>query len=308
MMGTYFGTPTPNWGSGTEEEFRIAFESHKANGFPDIMFYFSNAVTSLRDVDAEQLAKVSAFRKELGELGVYYWQYDDQTGLMLDLHRQLTQSIIEITRDKETGAEIGAAPDQSALLLPNYETLIAENARVAVELLVERAVQHLESHTSCLKDITKSAELLTRKIGSATRKLNNAAKQGKVKLAENAHLEFFDALKSYRKDLFRLIPKMRSEFEASMLSLQRALLIRRENGLEQEVPDEGVFDGARGMLDSLLSLREIVISTNAVFESQFTSLPVFSTQSEIIAALHKDITVYVDSVERLVKKFCEDFE
>jgi Domain of unknown function (DUF4062) len=49
-----FGTPTKRAGSGTEEEFRIAYESWKKNRKPGkILFYFCQAPVSLPETEEE---------------------------------------------------------------------------------------------------------------------------------------------------------------------------------------------------------------------------------------------------------------
>ncbi|WP_417278767.1 hypothetical protein [Celeribacter sp.] len=308
MMGTYFGTATPNWGSGTEEEFRIAFESRQVNGSPDIMFYFSNAVSSLRDVDPEQLAKVAAFRKELGELGVYYWQYDDQAGLMLDLHRQLTQTIIQIAQEKDASGEVGTAPDQSAVLLPNYTKLLADTPIVSIEVLGWQAAKHLQKHTAAMNDISSEVVKLSKEMNAVMRAVNRANQNGKAKELEKARDRLSEALRRYRLHLFALIPTMRSEFEASMLLIQRVLLIRRDSDLVEEVPDENIFVTARGMRESVLKMKEQLANMSETFAHEIAMVPAFATQGKIILALHADIEAYADSVDKLIKKFCEDFE
>ncbi len=42
IMKTRFGTPAPNAGSGTEEEFNIAYEKLKEGTIDNIFFYFVN--------------------------------------------------------------------------------------------------------------------------------------------------------------------------------------------------------------------------------------------------------------------------
>lgn len=70
IMAHRFGTPTSNSGSGTESEFRDAFERWGKLGSPWILFYFSNADISPATADLEQLLLVQRFRKELESKGI----------------------------------------------------------------------------------------------------------------------------------------------------------------------------------------------------------------------------------------------
>src|ERR1700674_3110662 len=76
IMWTRFGTPTQNFASGTEEEFRRAMDRYRANPTSvHIMFYFKNAAVSPDSIDVDQLARVHAFRNSLGQEGTYHWTF-----------------------------------------------------------------------------------------------------------------------------------------------------------------------------------------------------------------------------------------
>src|SRR5256885_3193195 len=64
IMWRRFGTPSGAAGSGTEEEFDVAFRRWKGKRSPHIMFYFSNApAPPPQDLDElKQLARVVRFR------------------------------------------------------------------------------------------------------------------------------------------------------------------------------------------------------------------------------------------------------
>ena len=47
-LRTHFGTPTANYGSGTEQEFRAALERFDSEGKPWISFYFYSGPVQLR--------------------------------------------------------------------------------------------------------------------------------------------------------------------------------------------------------------------------------------------------------------------
>lgn len=69
IMSNRFGSPTPNAGSGTEEEFNSAYEKRD---IIQIMFFFKNAQIMSNEVDIEQLQKVREFKKGIESKGVYY--------------------------------------------------------------------------------------------------------------------------------------------------------------------------------------------------------------------------------------------
>ena len=71
ILRARFGTPTANYGSGTEQEFRAALERFNSEGKPWISFYFYSGPVQLRSrEEREQYDKVCEFRDELERKGV----------------------------------------------------------------------------------------------------------------------------------------------------------------------------------------------------------------------------------------------
>lgn len=78
IMWHRFGTPTGRADSGTIEEFEQAKKRHDDDPKSvQIMFYFKDAPLPPSHIDPQQLAKVAAFRKALGEEGTFYWTFND---------------------------------------------------------------------------------------------------------------------------------------------------------------------------------------------------------------------------------------
>jgi len=63
VMWKKFGSPTKRTGSGTEEEFKLAYERHEKKKDIHIMFYFNTAPIP-QDADLVQAQKVKEFRLE----------------------------------------------------------------------------------------------------------------------------------------------------------------------------------------------------------------------------------------------------
>ena len=90
IMKTRFGTPTPQAGSGTEEEFNNAYEMYKNGEIDNIFFYFGNPSISPYEIEHAQFQKVKDFRKSIGELGVLYMEYVDTEEFKEKLKKNLT--------------------------------------------------------------------------------------------------------------------------------------------------------------------------------------------------------------------------
>lgn len=71
LFALRFGTPTPNAGSGTEEEFNIALEKYKRAEIKDICMLFKQDGFNVSEIDIDQLAAVNSFKKKISALGCY---------------------------------------------------------------------------------------------------------------------------------------------------------------------------------------------------------------------------------------------
>lgn len=89
LMGHTFGSPTPRGGSGTEEEFTLAYQRWKTDHRScRLMFYFNEAPVAPSNIDPKQLHRVREFRVKLGQLGGLYWTYSNASGELPTLLRQ----------------------------------------------------------------------------------------------------------------------------------------------------------------------------------------------------------------------------
>lgn len=87
---TRLGTPTGKAVSGTAEEI----EEFRAAGKP-VLLYFSTAPVVPDSLDAEQYAALNAYRKQLGEQGLYF-RYESIAELRALLHRHIAAHMIDL--------------------------------------------------------------------------------------------------------------------------------------------------------------------------------------------------------------------
>ena len=76
IMHGKFGSPTPRAGSGTVEEFDIAYNRFIKEEDVEIMIYFNNEPINFKDIIPSQLEMVQGFRKKVADLGGLYWEYN----------------------------------------------------------------------------------------------------------------------------------------------------------------------------------------------------------------------------------------
>ena len=92
-----FGTQTPDAKSGTEHEFRKAYESWKRNGYPQIMMYFNQSYHTLTSKEeADQLGQVLEFKQNFPREGLF-WTYKGEEEFKNIVRNHLTQYILKVT-------------------------------------------------------------------------------------------------------------------------------------------------------------------------------------------------------------------
>ncbi|MFC7670318.1 DUF4062 domain-containing protein [Hymenobacter humi] len=115
MMWQKFGTPTGRAGSGTEEEFEIAYNKFvETGGRTKIMLYFSSKAIKPDDIDIEQLAKVKAFKVRAQERGILYGSFNDAESLQTILKMHLTKHIPSIVTSTTNTIEVAKAAVESS--------------------------------------------------------------------------------------------------------------------------------------------------------------------------------------------------
>jgi hypothetical protein len=89
IMWNRFGSPTKRAGSGTEEEFSIAYKRYIEQQDIQIMLYFNEANINPNDLNLEQLQKVRNFKKKVSELGSLYSLFNGTTDFKDKLKKHL---------------------------------------------------------------------------------------------------------------------------------------------------------------------------------------------------------------------------
>lgn len=102
-MWKRFGTPTKRAESGTDEEFKRAYEFFRKFDRPKIMFYFkTKPFYSTNPAEINQFLKVLNFRKELEQFGVLFWEYSENIEFERDFRIHLSNQIKSITKEAKT--------------------------------------------------------------------------------------------------------------------------------------------------------------------------------------------------------------
>ena len=111
IFSTYYGTPTRSAGSGTEAEFNRALLRYLIDPRSVIIsFYFHNASFSALEVDARQLYQIQEFRRRLGELGVLWKPFKDESDFDALVYDGLVRQARALLQRRTSSAGIAAVP------------------------------------------------------------------------------------------------------------------------------------------------------------------------------------------------------
>jgi hypothetical protein len=119
IMWRRFGTPTASFGSGTEEEFDLAYKGWTKQPSMSLMFYFCQRPFMPRDLDeVEQMRRVLAFRAALRNKTLD-WEYSSPEEFSQQIARHLrirVNKLVTNAREAEAGRTgHRAEPDENAI-------------------------------------------------------------------------------------------------------------------------------------------------------------------------------------------------
>ena len=128
IMWKIFGTPVHDAESGTEHEFKVAFDAFLENDKPQILFYFKEVTESeLTKKELRQYRKVKKFRNRFPPQGLW-WSfkpeeferllYDHLSDHIESLVRKQDQSVAEVASTKTSRSASEIVADQSPKDLP----------------------------------------------------------------------------------------------------------------------------------------------------------------------------------------------
>lgn len=289
MMGTYFGTPTKHWGSGTEEEFRIAYKNWENTKTPEIMFYFSDAMSSVSEIDPDQLSKRNQFRNDLKDLGVYYFVYTDVTEFQFDLYRHISSAIHKVLKSKETGKSEEAIPQESATSLKNYSYLLANDPLVNADAMLAEAADHLGAYNKIQKALNVDIGKLSKALVRESKNITRARQNGKQEKIEKSLGVIYNEMNDYSKKLAGKIPKFSIEFSAAIISFLRTSKLVKDNHLEDEMPLAGVLTNVGYARKALSRFIDSIDNLETVLSSWPENISDINIQKKKVSALHQDL-------------------
>jgi hypothetical protein len=161
IMWKKFGTPTLRAGSGTEEEFELAYDRFTKKKDIQIMFYF-NSCPIPQDADLIQFQKVREFKKKIEDLGAYHKPFESTTDFEKNLRMDLTRYVKDILKEEIQEAVI-STPEEQKQVIPE----IKESFKIYLNDL-EASFAHSKVDPLRLEDIYIAPDLKDLNSGKKT--------------------------------------------------------------------------------------------------------------------------------------------
>jgi len=168
LLWLKFGTPTKMFGSGTEEEFEIAYSKFLENpNSVQILFYFKNALpNSIDDIDPEQLSKVKKFKSSLGEKNILFWDFEQKDDLCRFLRTHIPTRIENLR--KTTNLAIVEVEEKT-----NINSIIVENEEDFGILDYQDFIEEsLTTSNQSLTKISDATEIVGKEINKKAEEIN----------------------------------------------------------------------------------------------------------------------------------------
>ena len=169
ILWSKFGTPTPSYGSGTEEEFNNAYDKFKSN--PNeirIMIYFNQDGVPINDIDIEQIAKIKNFKQKLSPLGGYYFDFSSN-----DFEGLFRRHIYDVISKWDSLYPVEISKKE-VVIQEESDDKIIENEELGWLDYLDIISNKFEESTSNINMITEELSKFTLEITGKTAELNLA--------------------------------------------------------------------------------------------------------------------------------------
>ncbi len=262
ILWARFGTPTPKYESGTEEEFYRAYERYKNDDSIELMVYRKDESIPPSSIDVEQLQKVNRFTSEVGKLGGYYFTFTGKE----QFQEILLKHFDRVIRDLEKRI------DNRGSLMP---LITKSNAEEQTPVTTERNMWGLLEYSefivftcSEVKANIDQISNLTNKIGEDmllhTHELNMIQRNSNVLHVKSILLNTARDMNKYAKE----IDEPNTIWYAKYLEVQQAIkeMLNISEGIVTEKEWDSMVDNLRemhsGMGNAYSAMRQLHSAVN----------------------------------------------
>lgn len=244
MMWLKFGTPTKSSGSGTEEEFKIAYQRfQKSPETLQLLFYFkSTPPLNIQDIVPSELEKINNFKNKIGQENVLYWHFNSTNELQGFLRIHIPRRLSELVDKSHINEEKDVLVINDSHINPEEDLGLLD--------LIDISETKFETSTNAIYNITEATEWIGVKMNEKTEEINRISR---ANLQPN--------IKQLRR-VFKLTAQSMNEY-ASRISVEIPIFFENyEDGIKAfsdiiNLADD-FFD--KDNIEELIELKESIIS------------------------------------------------
>lgn len=290
IMWTRFGTPTQRAGSGTEEEFWVAYDRHKEDpNSVEIMFYFKNAPVPPANLDPDQLRAISDFRSRLGDLGGLYFQFNSIDEFRNSTRLHLSRAVQKWTkRLKESAAKQPVTTQQEIVDTHKVEPVEDEEGFID---LIESANDSMSSVTAVLTSMSEATRKLGEKFQERAEEANKLSTPGgspNLKAAKRVTANAARDLEDFVTRMNVEIPLYSDSFTTAMDSFGRAAALTSDFGIDNSDDLQDARNNVAGFRSAMTESHGQIQDFRGVIEGLPRMTTVFNrARRNAIATLDK---------------------
>ncbi|MCF6305597.1 MAG: DUF4062 domain-containing protein [Rhodobacteraceae bacterium] len=306
FMCSRFGTETDNAGSGTEEEFQIAYEKKiSAPTEIEVLFYFKDVRQSKTEIDVEQFAKVDKFRKslELDYAGMYgKFETEDEFKTQITLHlTKILDNFEKKPRPKSNGNQKPIKLEQQksdnkitnplALLI---EVIIDESE----EVFFEQTNALVESSDNVIRDLKPVTDLvldLDQSTRSGTAQLNTLNQSGPAKRNKTKKVleSIADQMEYFVEESKILLPPLHGSLEIYLESFRDFFVVI---GHEKLSGNKDITALAGSIVEMLSGIKTAADS----FEKLGLAASSLPRMTKRLNAVKKQVAAIADGISKML--------
>lgn len=162
ILWSKFGSATPNYKSGTEEEFYNAYKRYRESRSVKIMFYFKQEPIPIDLIDPESIKSIRKFKIELGEKGLLYWDYNTTEEFQKLLRIQLARKIQELNQVSIT----------KPVLIEKIEVVPVMEEELGILDYIENGIEYFDDIEEIIHRMTDSIEWIGNRFNERTEEIN----------------------------------------------------------------------------------------------------------------------------------------
>ncbi len=298
LMGAHFGTPTGEFGSGTEKEFKDALKAKEANSLKRVAFFFKDVVLPMSELTPEKLLqaqRVAEFKALIKPLGLQGFFKDSEaltSAIIKLLCKEFGDYAANLTDQKRPAAKrpLQVSPVFQAEVLQAVDQEVVGRPDVTLdELWIEPDLKMSVINGSTVRTRRVQLEEINKEIlGGRSFHIHGAETSGKSSLAKRLFLPLLEA---------GLVPVILDGRKINSLDLSRmktrvwSHLMTQYDGLSQtearEIDQKAIiliiddFDaspiGARGLITLLDLIRQVYFAVAILTSTSFLFVPLEST-------------------------------